>query len=67
MMRVGAKPARSLLVAGMTAEPQQLRILVVYDDRIDREIYKRCLKEIANPSFEFTEAESAAAGIELAK
>jgi len=51
----------------MTAEPQQLRILVVDDDRIDREIYKRCLKEIANPSFEFAEAESAAAGIELAK
>jgi len=51
----------------MTAEPQQLRILVVDDDRIDREIYKRCLKDIATPRFEFTEAESAAAGIELAK
>lgn len=52
---------------GMPAELQQLRILVVDDDRIDREIYKRCLEEIATPSFEFTEAESAAAGIELAK
>src|SRR5450432_1191460 len=54
-------------VTGMPAELQQLRILVVDDDRIDREIYKRCLKEIANPSFVFTEAESAMAGIELAK
>jgi PAS domain S-box-containing protein len=51
----------------MLAEPQQLRILLVDDNRIDREIYKRCLTEIANPCFEFTEAESAAAGIELAK
>jgi PAS domain S-box-containing protein len=59
-------PAHSI-VTGMLAEPQSLRILVVDDDRIDREIYKRCLKEIATPSFEFTEAESAAAGIELGK
>jgi PAS domain S-box-containing protein len=51
----------------MLAEPQQLRILVVDDNRIDREIYKRCFKEIATPRFEFTEAESAAAAIELAK
>jgi PAS domain S-box-containing protein len=51
----------------MLAELQQLRILVVDDNRIDREIYKRCFKEIAPPSFEFTEAESAAAAIKLAK
>jgi PAS domain S-box-containing protein len=56
-----------LSVPGMPAELQQLRILVVDDDRIDREIYKRCLKEIANPSFVFTEAESAMAGIALAR
>jgi PAS domain S-box-containing protein len=64
---IGAKPAESAIGTGMLAEPRQLRILVVDDDRIDREIYKRCLKEIATPSFEFTEAESASAGIELAK
>jgi PAS domain S-box-containing protein len=51
----------------MPVEPQQLRILVVDDDRIDREIYRRWFKEIATPSFEVTEAESAAAAIELAK
>src|ERR1700720_3892546 len=64
---VGAKSARSLTVIRMLAEPQQLRILIVDDNRIDREIYKRCFKEIATPSFEFTEAESAAAAIEVAK
>ena len=51
----------------MLAEPLQLKILVIDDDRTDREIYKRFLDEVAAAGFEFIEADSAAAGIELAK
>ena len=46
---------------------RQLKILVVEDNNVDREIYKECLREIANMSFEFAEAGSAAEGIELAR
>lgn len=46
---------------------RQLKILVVEDDRTDREIYKQCLREIAHPKFEFAEASSAASGIDLAR
>jgi two-component system cell cycle sensor histidine kinase/response regulator CckA len=42
-----------------------LRILVVDDDYIDREIYKQCLSEFSTPSFQIAEAVSGAAGIAL--
>jgi two-component system cell cycle sensor histidine kinase/response regulator CckA len=45
----------------------RLRILMIEDNRIDREIYKQCLSTAASPKFEFAEADSAAAGIELAR
>ena len=40
---------------------------MVEDNHVDREIYKECLRDIADPKFEFAEAASAAAGIELAQ
>jgi PAS domain S-box-containing protein len=46
---------------------RQLRILVVEDDRTDREVYKQCLRDVEDPKFEFAEAGSAADGIELAR
>src|SRR5947209_13484784 len=46
---------------------EQLKVLVVDDNRIDREIYRRCLRETVKPKFELTESDSAMAGIEEAK
>jgi two-component system cell cycle sensor histidine kinase/response regulator CckA len=46
---------------------RQFKILLVEDNRIDREIYKQCLCEIATSRFEFAEAASAAEGIQLAE
>ncbi|HTQ53936.1 MAG TPA: response regulator [Bryobacteraceae bacterium] len=42
------------------------RILIIEDNAIDREVYKRCLGEAAR-GFEFAEAECGAAGIEMAR
>ena len=44
-----------------------LKILIVEDERIDREIYRRCLQESRTLRFEFELADSAAAGIWLTK
>jgi PAS domain S-box-containing protein len=44
---------------------RQLRILVVDDDYVDREIYKQCLSESPVPGFHIAEAVSGAAGIAL--
>ena len=44
-----------------------IRILIIEDDRTDREIYKRCLRLSAPWRFEFAESDSAVAGIEMAK
>ena len=43
------------------------RILIIEDDRVDREIYKHCLKNSNAFQFDFVESGSAAKGIELAK
>jgi len=43
------------------------KILIIEDNAIDREVYKRCLWESAKPGFEFAEADCAADGIEMAK
>jgi PAS domain S-box-containing protein len=43
------------------------KILIIEDNAIDREVYKRCLWESAKPGFEFAEAECAADGIEMAR
>ena len=45
----------------------QFRVLIIEDDRTDREIYKRCLNLERTCHFEFAEAESAAGGIEMAR
>jgi two-component system, cell cycle sensor histidine kinase and response regulator CckA len=42
------------------------KVLIIEDDRIDREIYKRRLLHAAPFQFEFVESDSAAAGIEMA-
>src|ERR1051326_3626699 len=43
------------------------KILIIEDNAIDREVYKRCLWESTTWGFEFAEADSATAGIEMAK
>jgi PAS domain S-box-containing protein len=43
------------------------RIAIIEDDRLDREIYKRCLEHAAALQFTFAEAASAARGIELSR
>jgi len=42
------------------------KVLIIEDDRIDREIYKRRLLNSTPFQFEFAESDSAAAGIEMA-
>lgn len=42
------------------------RILIIEDNAIDREVYKRCLWDSTGSPFEFAEAESATLGIEMA-
>ena len=44
-----------------------LRVLIIEDDRLDREIYKRCLGHSAPFQFTFAEAGAAAEGIELSR
>jgi PAS domain S-box-containing protein len=41
------------------------RVLIIEDERVDREIYKRRLQHSTPFQFEFAEADSAAAGIEM--
>src|ERR1700730_12355387 len=43
------------------------RILIIEDDQMDREIYKRCLQQSWARRFEFAEADSAQADIEISK
>jgi len=43
--------------------PNPLKILIVDDDRVDREIYKRYLGE-ASPGYEFAEADSGRSAME---
>jgi PAS domain S-box-containing protein len=43
------------------------KVLIIEDDRIDREIYKRRLQHSTPFRFEFAESDTAAAGIEMAK
>jgi PAS domain S-box-containing protein len=42
------------------------KILIIEDDRVDREIYKHCLKQ-SSLEFDFAESGSASGGIELSK
>src|SRR5438876_10022301 len=44
-----------------------LRILVVEDDRTDREIYRRCFEGADTARFDLTESGTAQAGIALAR
>lgn len=44
-----------------------IRILIIDDDRADREIYKRCLALSASGKFDFAEADSAAAGFQMSQ
>jgi PAS domain S-box-containing protein len=48
-------------------ETQVWKVLIVEDERVDREIYKRFLRNSAAYRFEFAESESAAPGIELSR
>jgi PAS domain S-box-containing protein len=43
------------------------RVLIIEDERFDREIYKRYLQDSSNFQFVFAESESAAAGIETSR
>jgi len=43
-----------------------IRVLIVDDDRVDRRLYRQCLQHSQAWEFEFAEAGSAIAGIELA-
>ena len=45
---------------------REIKILLIEDNRVDREIYKQCLREVGKPQFQFAEAASAAEGIEMA-
>lgn len=44
-----------------------IRVLIIDDNRLDRRLYKQCLQNSAVWEFEFAEADSAIAGIEIAK
>jgi PAS domain S-box-containing protein len=46
---------------------QPIRVLIIDDNRLDRHLYKQCLQNSPTCKFEFAEADSAMAGIELAK
>jgi PAS domain S-box-containing protein len=52
---------------GRTRNRTMRRILIIEDDRVDREIYKHCLKQSIALQFDFVESGSAAGGIELSK
>ena len=43
------------------------KILIIEDDRVDREIYKHCLKHATGLQFEFAESALAEEGIELSR
>jgi PAS domain S-box-containing protein len=43
-----------------------IRVMIIDDDRVDRHLYKQCLKQSPAWDFEFAEADSASAGIETA-
>lgn len=43
------------------------KVAIIEDDRVDREIYKRCLQHSTACEFEFAEAGSAAEGLELSR
>src|SRR5271169_4386823 len=43
------------------------KILIIEDDPVDREVYKRCLQQSSNLRFEFAEAGGAVKGVELSK
>jgi two-component system cell cycle sensor histidine kinase/response regulator CckA len=43
------------------------KVAIIEDDRVDREIYKRCLRHSTAFEFDFAEAGSAAEGIELSR
>ncbi len=53
-------------LASMLPE-RRVRILVIEDNPIDREIYKQCLNEISEFEFDLAEAASGSAGVELAQ
>ncbi len=46
---------------------QPCKILIIEDNALDREVYKQCLWQSAENSFEFAEADNATAGIEKAR
>ena len=43
------------------------KILIIDDDPVDRELYKRCLQQSQVWEFEFAEADCAAIGIQMLK
>ena len=47
--------------------PQRQEILIIDDDALDREVYKRYLREAANRSFSFAEEATGKAGLEWLK
>jgi PAS domain S-box-containing protein len=55
------------LPTGRMASRVSWKILIIEDERLDREIYKRYLQYSTAFQFECAEAESAAAGIELSR
>src|SRR5262245_55703289 len=56
------------LLCGLGVQANRLlRVLIIEDDRVDREIYKRRLQRCSAWRFEFAESDSAKAGIELSK
>ncbi len=55
------------MLVGGQADRKMFRIAIIEDDRLDREIYKRCLQHAAPCQFIFAESASAAGGIELSR
>lgn len=54
---------RTVLMLGA----QKWRVLIIEDERADREIYKRYFQESAAFEFDFTECDSALAGIVMSR
>jgi two-component system cell cycle sensor histidine kinase/response regulator CckA len=57
--------AHGLLLLGAVNYDRPIRVLIVDDDRVDRGVYRECLRHSSVREFEFAEAESAISGLEI--
>jgi len=63
----GTGLAHCLLWCEAMHADQLIRVLIIDDDRVDRSLYRQCLQQSPAWEFEFAEADSAIAGLEIAR